>query len=87
MGYILKVLRAFSERGNAKHLVALDLDASDNLSEEALYKFLMKHGAQLRGVCLSGMPHITDQLWISVLPVVKNAKYAHISYADKVSGN
>lgn len=75
MLWLLKVLRAFSERGNAKHLVALDLDASDNLSEEALYKFIMKYGAQLRGICLAGMPHITDQLWISVLPVLKNAKY------------
>lgn len=70
--YILQVLRAFGERGNAKHLVALDLDASDNLSEDALYKFLTKYGSQLRGLCLAGMPHITDQLWISVLPILKN---------------
>jgi hypothetical protein len=24
---------------------------------------------------LSGMPHITDQLWQSVLPVINNAKW------------
>jgi len=70
----LQVLRAFSERGNAKHLIALDLDALDNLSEDALSKFLSKFGSQLRGLSLSGMPHITDQLWTSVLPLLKNAK-------------
>jgi hypothetical protein len=71
----LQVLRAFSDRGNPKHLVSLDLDALDNLSEEALLKFIIKYGPQFRGVCLSGMPHITDQLWVSVLPLLKNAKY------------
>jgi hypothetical protein len=25
---------------------------------------------------LSGMPHITDQLWQSVLPILTNAKWA-----------
>jgi hypothetical protein len=74
-----QVLRAFSERGNAKNLISLDLDASDNLSEEALNKFLHKHGPQFKGLCLSGMPHITDQLWVSVLPLLKNARLLKIS--------
>lgn len=63
------------ESGNARSLVALDLDASDNLSDDALHKFLSRHGGQLNACVLSGMPHITDQLWMSVLPILTNAKY------------
>lgn len=62
------------EHGNAKNLIALDLDSLDNISDEALYKFLSRHGHQLQGLALSGMPHITDSLWQSVLPVLSNAR-------------
>lgn len=68
------MLKAFSESGNAKNLIALDVDSSDNLSDEALHKFLSRHGQQLQGLVLSGMPHITDQLWQSVLPILVNAR-------------
>lgn len=54
--------------------MALDLDSSDNLTDDALYKFLSKHGSQLWGLGLSGMAHITDSLWQSILPILKNAK-------------
>ncbi|OXA45785.1 F-box/LRR-repeat protein 7 [Folsomia candida] len=84
-GFNDSVLRAFSERGNAKHLVSLDLDALDNLSEEALLKFINKFGTQFRGICLSGMPHITDQLWVSVLPLLKNAKILVMGTMDRLS--
>jgi len=84
-GFNDSVLRAFSERGNAKHLVALDLDASDNLSEEALRQFITKYGAQLRGLSLSGMPHITDQLWNGVLPVLKKATILVMGTTDRLS--
>lgn len=57
-----------------RSLISLDLDSSDNLSDEALGKFLHRHGQQLSAICLSGMPHITDQLWMSVLPILTNAK-------------
>lgn len=63
------------ELGNPRNLIALDLDSSDNLSDDALYKFLSRHGQQLSGLVLSGMPHITDQLWMSVMPILNNAKY------------
>lgn len=69
-----QVLKAFMELGNPRNLIALDLDSSDNLTDEALHKFLSRHGHQLWGVSLSGMPHITDQLWQSVLPILNNAK-------------
>jgi len=68
------VLKAWTELGNTRNLIALDLDSSDNLSDDALHKFLSRHGHQLYGLALSGMPHITDQLWQSVLPILTNAK-------------
>lgn len=71
----MQVLKAYHESGNARSLIAIDLDSSDNLTDEALHKFLSRYGHQLLGIALSGMPHITDQLWQSVLPVLNNAKY------------
>ncbi|CAG7724472.1 unnamed protein product [Allacma fusca] len=84
-GFNDSVLRAFTERGNARNLIALDVDSSDNLSEDALYKFICKYGPQLRGLVLSGMPHITDQLWGSVLPILKNARILVMGTADRMS--
>ena len=37
------------ENGNLKDLIALDLDGSDNLTEDLLFKFLNKYGPQLQG--------------------------------------
>lgn len=73
-GFNDSVLKAWTEVGNPRNLIALDLDSSDNLSDDALHKFLSRHGHQLHGLALSGMPHITDQLWQSVLPILTNAK-------------
>ena len=80
------MLKAFTELGNPRNLIALDLDSSDNLTDEALHKFLSRYGHQLLGLSLSGMPHITDQLWQSVLMVLKNAKYDTIapSYVKEI---
>lgn len=69
-----QVLKAWMELGNPRNLIALDLDSSDNLTDDGLYKFLLRHGHQLHGLALSGMPHITDQLWQSILPLLTNAK-------------
>uniref|UniRef100_A0A646QCG4 F-box/LRR-repeat protein 20 n=1 Tax=Hemiscolopendra marginata TaxID=943146 RepID=A0A646QCG4_9MYRI len=68
------VLKTYMEQGNPKNLIALDLDCCDNLSEEILYKFIKQYGAQLRGVVLSGFPHLTEQFWLSVLPILKNIR-------------
>lgn len=73
-GFNDSVLKAWMEMGNPKTLIALDLDSSDNISDEALHKFISRHGGQLSACILSGMPHITDQMWMSVLPILANAK-------------
>lgn len=71
-GFNDTVLSTFMEQGNIRNLIALNLDYSDNLSDEGLYKFLSRYGHQLQGLSLAGMPHITDQLWNTVLPVLNN---------------
>ncbi|XP_065155281.1 F-box/LRR-repeat protein 2 [Atheta coriaria] len=81
------VLKAWMEQGNPKNLVALDLDSSDNLTDDALYKFLSKHGSQLWGLGLSGMAHITDSLWQSILPILKNAKIFIMGTQERLIGN
>lgn len=67
--------------------MALDLDSSDNLSEDAIYKFLCKHGHQLWGLGLSGMTHITDQLWQSILPILTNAKILVLGTQERLGVN
>lgn len=66
------VLKAYFEQGNPKNLIAIDLNGCDNLSDEILYKLLRMYGGQLRGLCLSGIPHLTEQFWLSMLPILKN---------------
>ncbi|KAL1449611.1 hypothetical protein WDU94_002102, partial [Cyamophila willieti] len=82
-----QVLDAFLASGNARNLIALDLDSSDNLSDEALHKFLSRHGHQLLGLSLSGMPHITDQLWMSVLPILNNCKILIMGTIERLGVN
>lgn len=59
---------------SCRSLNSLDLDSSDNITDEGMLKFLQRHGHQLSACCLSGMPHITDQLWMSILPMLGNCK-------------
>ncbi|XP_046382821.1 F-box/LRR-repeat protein fbxl-1 isoform X2 [Ischnura elegans] len=86
-GFNDSVIKAFMEMGNPRNLVALDLDASDNLSDDALHRFLSRHGHQLHGLALSGMPHITDQLWQSVLPILNNAKIIIMGTQERLGVN
>lgn len=72
--HVAQVLRAFADQGNARSLIALDLDRCESLSEDALYKFLIRFGPQLRGLILSGIPHVTDQLWTGILPSLRHLK-------------
>ena len=37
------------ENANLKELVALDLDGSDNLTEDTLFNFISKYGPQMQG--------------------------------------
>jgi hypothetical protein len=69
------VLYEFMEKGNTKSLISLDLDRNENVSEEILLKFLKIQAPMLRGLQLSGLPHLTEQFWTSVLPWLKNIKY------------
>ncbi|XP_055698787.1 F-box/LRR-repeat protein 2 isoform X1 [Phlebotomus papatasi] len=86
-GFNDSVLKAWMEAGNTKSLIALNLDASDNLSDEALLKFLTRYGGQLHALVLSGMPHITDQLWMSVLPILTNARILVMGTTERLSVN
>ncbi|XP_067617647.1 F-box/LRR-repeat protein 20 isoform X1 [Eurosta solidaginis] len=86
-GFNDSVLKQWMESGLARSLFSLDLDSSDNISDEALQKFLTRHGHQLIACCLSGMPHITDQLWMSILPVLSNAKIIVMGTAEKLGVN
>ncbi|XP_031620016.1 F-box/LRR-repeat protein 2 isoform X2 [Contarinia nasturtii] len=87
-GFNDSVLKAWSESGKtAQSLIALDLDSSDNLTDEGIHKFLQRHGPQLHACVLSGMPHITDQLWMSVLPILTNVKIIVMGTNEKIGVN
>ncbi|XP_039948011.1 F-box/LRR-repeat protein 7 isoform X2 [Bactrocera neohumeralis] len=86
-GFNDSVLKQWMESGLTRSLISLDLDSSDNISDEALQKFLTRHGAQLVACSLSGMPHITDQLWMAILPVLSNAKIIVMGTAEKLGVN
>ncbi|XP_047036289.1 F-box/LRR-repeat protein 2 isoform X2 [Helicoverpa armigera] len=86
-GFNDSVLKAWMEAGTARNLVGLDVDSSDNLTDEALHRFLSRHGAQLHGLVLSGMPHITDQLWQSVLQLLVNAKILIMGTQERLGVN
>ncbi|XP_044590378.1 F-box/LRR-repeat protein 2 isoform X2 [Cotesia glomerata] len=81
------VLKAWADIGNPRNLIAVDLDRSDNLTDDALHKFLSRYGHQLWGISLSGMPHITDQLWQSVLPILTNAKILVMGTQERLGVN
>lgn len=87
-GFNDSVLKAWSEGGKtAQSLIALDLDSSDNLTDDGIHKFLQRHGSQLHACILSGMTHITDQLWMSVLPILRNAKIIVMGTNEKLGVN
>lgn len=86
-GFNDSVLKAWMELGNPRGLVALDIDSSDNITDEGLQKFLSRHGNQLSACILSGMPHITDQLWMTVLPVLPNVKIIVMGTFDRLGVN
>ncbi|KAK2706226.1 F-box/LRR-repeat protein 2-like [Artemia franciscana] len=81
-GFNDSVMRNFMEKGNPRGLVALDLDRSDNISEEMIYRFISRFGQQLRGLILSGIPHITDQIWTSIMPVLSRTKILVMGMAE-----
>ena len=86
-GFNDSVLKAWMDAGTAKSLIALNLDASDNITDEAVLKFLQRHGSQLHACILSGMPHITDQLWMSVLPILTNVRIIVMGTTERLQVN
>lgn len=68
------VLREYMERGSIKNLIALDLDRNANLSEDILSQFVRIKENTLQGLQLSGIPHLTEQFWNRVMPLLKNLK-------------
>lgn len=73
-GFNDSVLRAWADSGTPRSLVALDLDSSDNISDEGLLRFITRYGPQLQSCVLSGMTHITDQLWMTIFPIMQHIK-------------
>eukprot|EP00099_Drosophila_melanogaster_P010302 NP_001263069.1 uncharacterized protein Dmel_CG2010, isoform C [Drosophila melanogaster] len=86
-GFNDSVLKQWMESGTTRSLISLDLDSSDNISDEGLLKFIQRQGHQLSACCLSGMPHITDQLWMSILPLLGNCKIIVMGTAEKLGVN
>jgi hypothetical protein len=73
-GFNDTVLKEFMTRGVIKSLVALDIDRNENISEEMLVNFLKIQGGNLRGLGISGLPHLSEQFWSQGIPLLKNVK-------------
>lgn len=74
-GFTDVVLKEYMDKGNTKQLIAIDLDRNENLSEEMLLKFLKQQAFNCKGLQLSGIPHLTEQFWITIIPMLKNIKF------------
>jgi len=79
------VLTQWMNSGKCATLRALDLDSSDNVSEDMLGKFLERFGGQLEGLALSGMGHVTDTLWNAYLPKLVNARILVMGTAEAIT--
>lgn len=73
-GFNDHVLGEFIKNGNIKNLISFDIDRNENISEEMLLSFLKVQGQQLRGLCMSGMPHLSEQFWNQTMPLLKNVR-------------
>jgi len=79
------VLSKWAESGKVASLKALDVDASDNLTEDMLIKFVERFGEQLEALCCSGMGHVTDTFWNTVLTKLVNAKILVMGTAENIT--
>jgi len=78
------VLAQWMASGKCATLKSLDLDSSDNVTEDMLGKFLDRYGGQLEGLMLSGMGHVTDALWNTYLPKLINARILVMGTAELI---
>lgn len=74
-GFNDSVLRDFMTKGKVKDLIAFDVDRNANISEDMLLNFLRVQGPMIRGLQISGMPHLSEQFWDQTIPLLKNARY------------
>lgn len=79
------VFKHWMDHANLKELISVDLDSSDNITEEILFNFVNTYGAQLQGLSLSGMPHVTDGLWNSIFSKLKSAKILVMGTSDRMN--
>jgi len=79
------VLAKWIESGKVATLRTLDVDASDNLTEETLIKFVERFGDQLEGLGCSGMAHVTDTFWNTVLHKMVNAKILVMGTSENIT--
>lgn len=73
-GFNDQVFKDFIEKGNIKNLVALDIDRNSNISEEMISLFLRIQGANIRGLQLSGISHLSEQFWNQSIPLLKQLR-------------
>lgn len=73
-GFTDHVLSEYLNKGNIKQLLAVDLDQNENLTDEVLLHFVKCIGPNLSGLRLSGIPHLTEPFWLSILPVLKSIR-------------
>jgi len=79
------VLTQWMNTGKTSTLRAIDLDSSDNITEDMLGKFLDRVGGQLEGIALSGMGHVTDALWNAYLPKLRSARILVMGTAEAIT--
>jgi len=79
------VLSQWMVSGKCSSLRSLDLDSSDNISEDMLAKFIERFGSQLEGLALSGMGHVTDSLWNSCLAKLPNARILVMGTSERIT--
>jgi len=80
-----QVFSEWIKSGKIVSLKALDVDASDNLTEDTLMKFVERFGEQLEGLSLSGMAHVTDTFWNTVLIKLFNAKILVMGTSENIT--
>ena len=67
------------DNANLKELIALDLDGSDNLTEDILFKFISKYGPQMQG-SISYVLKSDDFLKITYLTLISYIQFhPHVS--------
>lgn len=73
-GFTDQVLSLLIEQNKLTNLRTMDLSNTVNLNFEEVFKFVKRHGRQLRGFAYGGNPKITEQFWINAIRNLKNIR-------------